>query len=82
MMMMMSDTNLDERTRHAIQEALGEPGGLIAACGVDHVLGALQVGLKGAAQELNVGRLGLARRLALLVQALDPDLQVKEEVLA
>ena len=45
---------LYERARHPVEEALGEPGGLVAAGGVDDALGAVEVLLEGAAQQLHV----------------------------
>lgn len=51
-------TDLDERPRHPVEEALGEPGRLVAARGVDDALGAVEVLLEGAAQQLHVLVLG------------------------
>ena len=45
---------LDEGPGHPVEEALGEPGGLVAAGGVDDALGAVEVLLEGAAQQLHV----------------------------
>lgn len=68
---------LDQRSAHPVQEALGEPGSLVSAGGVDDPLGAVEVLLEGAAEQLHVLLAVLLGHISLvLVQALDPDLVV------